>query len=297
MTQTDQDSQRCVVPDHDEPRLADPGLLVCRHHHQEGLRLLLELPDWDAALRLALKAIRSPQAPKPDGGHSTDAPAAISSDVTAVRQILHMRLANLCATVALERKFHHPRNDVESMVVFLASSAEWMSRSKRFADGWYLAVSELAGHAKQAAYRARAAGNYLGPCPMTVAKNGEQTICGAPVRYDQVRYAEDPTYQPECPACKTSDTISGWVRKIVGSADVAERMTADRLASWLSWRLAPESYVKYHRVRTIPSATVRGWKAQGALTEVGRDSRNRPLYDRAAAEKLARKVYMLKEAS
>lgn len=285
-----QSAQRCVVPTHDdEPPLADEGLLVCRHHHNEALRILLLLPELDQELQIALKPYRSPQAPKGEGGRSSDAPAAISSDVVAVRQILHMRLANMVATVALERKFTHPRNDIDSFVVFLADSAQWLSEHRHFAPGWYLTVSELAHQARRVAFEARPAGNYLGPCPMTRAEDGEQVVCGAPVRFDQFRYVDDPTYQVTCPRCKTEGTLGWWTQKIVGRIDAApdDRLPATPLAMWLSWGLR----------RQISASTVRNWKAQGALLEVGRDAKNRPLYDRAAAEAHARKVYGLKVAS
>jgi len=290
----EQDSQRCVVPTHDEPPLAAPGLLVCPWHHAEAVRLLLLLPDLDAELMLALKHLRSPQAPKPEGSRGQEAPAAISSDVTAVRQILHMRLANLCSTVALEQKFHHPRNDVESMVTFLVKNAEWMSNSPRFADGWYLAVAELAQHARRTAFEARPAGNLLGPCPHTIpvmAADGRThpELCGTPVRFDKYRWIDDPTYVIACPGCKTEDTLTGWADKMVGriNAAPAAHLTAAPLAMWLSWGLR----------RNIDAGLIRTWKSRGQLAEVGRDGRNRPLYDRAAAEAHARKAFKLEEAT
>lgn len=297
MTQqrTAQASQRCVVPAHeDEPPLADEGLLVCKHHHQEALRILLLLPELDEELQLALKPYRSPQAPKAEGGRSNETPAAISSDALAVKTVLRMRIANMVSTVALERKFTHPRNDVDSMVTFLADSAQWLSEHKHFAPGWYFTVSELAHAARRAAFEARPAGNYLGPCPVArpvMAEDGRthDQPCGAPVRFDQFRYVDDPTYQVSCPRCKTEGSLAWWTQKIVGRIDAApdDQLPATPLAMWLSWGLR----------RPISASTVRSWKAQGALHEVGRDAKNRPLYDRAAAEAHARKVYGLKEAS
>lgn len=288
------DDQCCVVETHDEPELAAAGLLVCHWHHNQAVRLLLQLPELDEELQIALKHLRSPQAPKPEGSRTSDSPDAISSRVTAARSVLHFRLANMVTTVAIERAYMHPRNDIDSYVVFLNISAEWLSRHQNFAPDWYRAMHELSTAARRAAFEARPAGNYLGPCPqqVPVIEGDGRTHyepCGAPIRFDQFRYTEDPTYQVTCPHCNTEGTLQWWTQKIVGRIDAApdDHLTAIPLAMWLSWGLR----------RRISPELVRNWKSRGDLHEVGRDDKNRPLYDRAAAEAHARKVYKLEESA
>lgn len=290
MTRADQASQVCVVPTHDEPPLAAPGLLVCPWHHAEAYRILLLLPDLYDEMGLALKHARSPQAPAPEGARSQDAPAAVSSDVVVMRAELERRLDKMVSFVVVERKYTPPRNNVEAYVTFLARSAEWLSQHRYYAPEWYLTMSMLAKECQKVAYEARPAGNFLGPCPVerpVIADDGRtrHEVCGAPIRFDQYRWTDDPTYQIACPRCRTEGTLAWWTQRIVGRIDAqpGDHLTAVPLAMWLSWGLR----------RNISPDTVRKWKSRGALQEVGRDERNRPLYDRTAAEAHARKAYGL----
>lgn len=271
------------------PRTAEDGLLTCRYHYDKAVDALGVLPDLDADMQIALHPYRSPQAPKAEGSPTFDAPDAIRSNVTAMRQTLHMQLSNMVAVTAMEQGIHHPANNVEAFVEFLLRHAEWLSNHRQYAPTWGHTIQLLATNARRAAYPARQAGNYLGPCPQTMAHNGEQVLCGAPIRFDQQRYVEDDTYQPTCPRCGYEDTLAGWTAKIVGRIDAApdRQLTATPLSMWLSWGLR----------RRITASAVRGWKARGDLAEVGRNDKNQPLYDRAEAEAYARKLYRLKEAS
>jgi hypothetical protein len=263
------------------PRLAGEGLRICWYHHGVALRNLNRLVELDDDLTLALKRYSSPQAPRPEGGRSSGMPAAIDSDVTAVRDILRMQLSNMVAVVAIERRFMHPSNDVESYVAFLRgpkdSTAEWLSNHPRYASSWGAKMTELAGMASHTAYRSRPDTMRLGPCPLTISENGQSVPCPGDIRFDTVAYAEDVNYQPSCTHCLTKDTVKGWELKLIGSIQEPQ-LPAPQLAAWLSTQLSIP----------ITASMVRNWASDGHISLVDRNQRNQPLYDRDTAETFAR---------
>lgn len=149
--------------------------------------------------------------------------------------------------------------DAVSMCAFLARHARWMSGHEAGED----CAEELRGWAaKVYAYTVphRPESLRVGTCPVTIGHHGEAVTCGADIRV----HADHPG-DTRCPGCGTTDTLDGWVLRIVGEE---QPYTAEQLVTVLHRRKG---------VQVKPS-TLRQWSHRHGFPTAGtRDGQT--LYD------------------
>lgn len=103
----------------------------------------------------------------------------------------------------------------------------------------------------------------LGTCPNTIGADGEAVTCGAPIRVRQ-----DKPGDIRCPGCGLTDTVDGWLLRIV--PDASKPVTAEQLVPLLRRRLGV----------TVAPSTIRQWKRRGEIVAIGVDEQGRDLFDR-----------------
>lgn len=309
------------------PGLAMDGLLICQPHRDMGVKALKSLPRLDSDLLSVLGGgYRSPQAPKGEGGRTTDrrdalALSALGDDdqhpgVFELRQEIYEALSAACGYVVTER--HRPRHragivpawDVPSMARYLLKFADWMSADPVQAPHWALKFDGIAYDARRLIQRSRVVGVYLGACPMTTSKDGVQVDCGGPIR-DKREVGEQRSDIIECPWCHHKETPWWWASKINPGSRKLARATALGAASYLAQKYLIDFTIRgtfpdEARIRRWATRPVAGRHVPGcpgseecagcrpAITPVGCSLRShRLLYDMAEVEAHARKVYKL----
>lgn len=236
----------------------------------------MTLAEREACIRRPLALIRKawplePSAPSGGGGHSAPG-SRIPTNVDALTTsaaITH-DLAYWCRALLED----HPEgfgeqqslsmHDVPAMIEHLIREARWASG---WSQGWEMQsyLAELAHDASLIAWP-RARGEIpLGECPVTVGVDGEVVVCSTTVRAT----AENPG-EVKCRGCGTTDTIDGWILRIVGDEPL---VTAEQLVPILHKRLG---------VIVKPGA-IRMWKNRGEITSAGVDDKGRDLFDRQHA--------------
>lgn len=154
--------------------------------------------------------------------------------------------------------------DTPAMLRHLQSHVRWVA-------GWEYGrrlAFELADHAHDAAVIAWPRDRdaiLLGECPNTIGADGVPVECGAKVRAFTTNIGD-----VKCPGCGLSDTVDGWILRIVGDQPL---VTAEQLVPILHRRLGV----------VIKPATVRQWKRRGEIVAAAVDHRGRDLFDRQHA--------------
>lgn len=196
------------------------------------------------------------------GSGDVDAPMPVSQTVLDVRAQTLASLNGWCRVVMEDRDLHTflGRDDAPQLCAFLRRHARWFSGHEAAGD----AIEELHGHAvevRKVARPSRRDWTWIGDCPVTLAHEGEQVVCGEPVR----AYPERPIV---CRGCGTEDTVWGWLDRIVGPHGL---VTAEQLIPILRKRLGIAAQ----------RATIRSWVKRGIIHATGEhDAQGRALFDR-----------------
>jgi hypothetical protein len=293
------------------PGLAAAGLLTCRHHRDQLVRSVERLPRLHAELQDALAPYRSPQAPKGDGGRSADTPDVIDAVVFEHRaaifewldlfaaQAVRIRTRKQADAAAANPKrpalppITGPRRDVPAMARYVGLHADALCSDELTAPRAAPRFDRIVREARHVLSRSRAAGVYLGACPMPVAHNGTTEPCGGPIRYERPdKVADDDTaWQVECPWCHKVETLEWWRQRIAGDLAEESLLTGAQLATRLSVKLSVP----------ITDSLLRKWRHAGrvdsvAWCQVDGDKRPRVLYVAESVEAHARKVYGVQSA-
>lgn len=198
------------------------------------------------------------------GDSEVDAPMPVSQTVLDVRAQALACLNSWCRVVIEDRDLHAPLDgfDAPMLCRFLRRHARWFSGHEAAED----ALAELRDNAhdvRRVARPSRRDWTWIGDCPVTVAREGEQEVCGEPIRV----YPEKPII---CRGCDTEDTLDGWVLRIVGHHGP---VTAEQLVPILHKRMGI----------VVQRATIRQWVRRGIIAPSGEtDDQGRALFDRFA---------------
>lgn len=187
-------------------------------------------------------------------------PAPVSVHALDVRRDTLTCLAFWAKVVHDERELtsHHDLADLYDVVGLLDRHVGWLlDREDGFEDDaahWARKVRETARPERQERVR-------VGPCPVTLAKDGEQVVCGTVVW----AYPERPDIR--CTGCGYEDTLDWWRAKVAGAREqyVTARDLVDAL--YLDARV------------DVTTTTVRVWAHRGYVERHGKDDRGRTLYD------------------
>lgn len=151
--------------------------------------------------------------------------------------------------------------DVKGMCEFLARHAQWFAGH----EAAEVAAEELrlwAHKVRTATAPARKDWISVGECPVTIGVDGESVVCATTVRVYPHSQGDI-----RCRGCGTSDTIDGWVLRIVGQQPM---VTAEQLITILHKRLG----------MVVTTKAVRQWVSRGMIRPEGTDEQGRNLYDR-----------------
>lgn len=278
------------------PKLAEAGLLVCRPHHAMGVRALRGLPKVQSDLEPAMGGShRSPQAPKGEGGRSGETPDVLNQEAFEARQDIHEWLSSLLTFVLIAERLTTPGPgwDVPMMCRLLQTHADALSRRPETAARWAVKVDALYRDGRRIAARSRISGIYLGECPMTVAKDGEQALCGGPIRYQR-----EPGLSPsdrattiQCPWCKFEETAWWWCQRINPTSRRVLMGNAAQMASLISQKYLMQLAAQG---RDINEGTIRSWASADRFKPVAQSIKSRRLlYLLADCEAQAIRAYNL----
>lgn len=263
------------------PALAVSGLLICSPHHAMGVRALRALAKVQSDLMDGLGgSYRSPQAPKGAGGRSNERPDVIPTSsygdspeqpgILEQRQLIHEWLADTLSELIAAGVVSSPGRgwDVPLMVRIILRHVDWLSADPVHAPKWALRFDRLARDGRRLANRSRVSGLYLGECPMTVAKNGEQAQCGGPIRYQREPglAASDRATTIACPWCKYEETAWWWCQRINPTSRRILMGNAAGVASLLSQKYLGQLALME---KVVNESTIRGWASDGWIDAAG----------------------------
>lgn len=252
------------------PGLAVDGLLVCRPHHAMGVRGLKSLPAIQSDLLVALGgSYRSPQAPQSEGGQSAETPDVLNEKAFEARRDIHEWCEALVSYAVVEQGLvGRPSWDVPGMARFLLRHADWLSNQPATAGKWATTIDRVARDGRRVAARSRVSGIYLGECPKTVAKDGEQTLCGGPIRYQREPglAASDRATTIACPWCKFEETAWWWCQRINPTSRRILMGNAAGVASLLSQKYLGQLAAQR---QVINEKTVQNWATDKRITPIG----------------------------
>ena len=290
---------QCANPFRHEPdctrdsckKTADGTLLTCYWHRDQLVDAAKALPDHHAALAGQLAPYRSPQAPKGEGGRSSEAPGLLNAAVFEMRAGIFEWLEIFTYAAMRGQHLTSPGRGVPLMGRFVGWHADWLCSDPIQAPAAASRLPRLARDAAALRARHRSVGLYLGPCP--VSPETSDSLCGGPVRYDRDQAKVDPTYQVECPWCKTRAVVSWWVDRMGGT--VPTLMPAAQLAMYLGDTLALELAATG---RHLTSSWIGKWKHEGRIQPVQKESRTgRDLFNRHDVEAFVRETWKLGPAA
>jgi hypothetical protein len=154
--------------------------------------------------------------------------------------------------------------DTIGLVNLLERHARWLAGHDAATD-LVREVEEAANRCTAIAFPIRRDDMRIGWCTGTLGVDGRSTLCGTEIRVN-ARYPGD----IRCPRCGLTDTLDGWIARIVGEAAL---VTAEQLVPLLHKRLGV----------LVSTVTIRKWVQRGDLHIEGTDEHGRNLYDRHAA--------------
>ena len=166
--------------------------------------------------------------------------------------------------ILVDRKSVLDLSDVPAMIDQLIREARWAAG---WSKGWEMQsyLADLARDASLIAWPRDRGILAIGSCPNTIGVEGEVVTCGATVRATVANLGD-----VKCKGCGLSDTIDGWILRIVGDEPL---VTAEQLVVILHKRLGV----------VVKPGTVAVWKHRGQITARGQDDRGRDLFDRQDA--------------
>lgn len=190
--------------------------------------------------------------------YDTDLEAALASApdvprnvlVIDVRRQVTLTLNGWCRTVIEDHDVEHhiPQgDDVPGMCTFLVRWAPRIADDEHLAQTVLDELTMCAAAVSRCARPSRPEGLNIGECRQVVGPQGEE--CGTPVRATD-DYAR--TGQIRCKGCGTSDTMEGWILRLVGTEGP---YTVAQLIPVLHRRLG---------IRATPEQ-VRQWDARGII--------------------------------
>ena len=224
---------------------------------------------WDATLDTAAPsgsvAVRSPgRGALADDQAETDADMSALDRRVSLRREVTEQLNAWCRLVVEERDLRvaiPDGLDAKAMCVFLERHARWMSGHEAGPD-CADEMHEWARKVQRLAVPRRREWLSIGTCPVRIACDGEAIACGT-----QVRIYPDHPGDIRCAGCGTTDTLDGWVLKMVGSEGP---FTAVQLLPHLHRRMG---------IVVKPSA-IRVWVKRGVIRPpVCRTESGENLYD------------------
>lgn len=194
---------------------------------------------------------------------SKEPPMPISAHILDVRRTAVADLAFWAKVIHDKRELTDSLDlgDVFATGRLIERHAAWLVDNEDADPGACHDVARIARDVRKIARPERREWVSLGECPVTLARNGEQVVCGTEVR------AYPDTDFVRCPGCGTEDTRDWWRSKVIGTRP--RLVTAVQLVDVLILDV---------RV-SVDVATVRQWVKRGKVTKAGKDERGRTLYD------------------
>jgi hypothetical protein len=208
---------------------------------------------------------------------SKEPPLPIGAAILDVRRDVHTDLTYWARFLIDEADIAHgPKSlEVDVLVRFVVTWVDWLAENlPEDADNLATDVEKHANALRGITDPARREWVPIGPCPRTVAVDGESVPCATPLKaYPDRDFIT-------CDGCGHEDTREWWRAQVIGHRpQLVDAVTlADYLLLDLRMSIEPE--------------TVRQWHKRGKAERHGRDERGRWLYDWAevVAAIQARKV-------
>ena len=168
-----------------------------------------------------------------------------------------------------------PADEITALGAYVAHHAVWLA-AHRAADEHARDLRDVAGdpRTRRLAYPAGTDRLYIGDCPLLVTDlDGVESVCATRL----YQYADQ--HLIGCTGCGTDETVEWWQTRICGDASATVDAYAGAADLSMRWR------------RPVDPALIRKWASLGRVQRLGKDERQRTLYDLAELRKYAESLW------